>query len=146
MSYKIYYYSEIEVCNGNNIKVLKELTEFDKKYGVIMDFLSVEYGYDEDDILHLNVEEMRKLIDIIENKTLFNFVSKDYWINEYGMYFYDYIKYDKYVIFSPSEEKDLFYTKDELMNKFLKELKDEIICIRDNINYDGIKDFYIGWE
>ena len=146
MSYKIYYYSEIKVCNGDNIKILKELTEFDNKFGIIIDFLNIEYGYANEDLLHLNVEEMSKLLDIIENETLFNFMSKDYLINEYDKYLYNYIKYNKYVIYSPSEEKDLFYTKDELLNKFLKELKDEIICIRDNIKYDRIKDFYIGWE
>lgn len=146
MSYKIYYYLEIKVCNGDNIKVLKELTEFYEKYSIIVDFLSIKYGYANDDIIHLNSEEMIELLDIIENKTLFNFISKDYLINDYSKYLYNSIKYNKYVIYSPSEERDLFYTEDELIDKFLEELKDEIMCIKDNIKYDGIKDFYIGWE
>lgn len=146
MSYKIYYYSEIEVCNGSNIKVLKELIEFNKKYRIIVDFLSIEYGYANEYLLHLNKEEINNLLNIIENKKLFDFMSRDYWINEYGNYFYDYIKYDKYVMYNPKKDKDLFYTKEELIEKFLKELIDEIMYIKNIIEYDNINDFYIGWK
>lgn len=146
MSYKIYCYTEIEVCNGGNIKILKELTEFGAEYGTIMEYLTIKFGYDREDIFHLNSEEMTELLEIIENKTLFDYIDIDNWIDRYGRYFYDYVKYGKYVIYSPSEDKDIFKTKEELLDEFLENLKEEIICIKDNIEYDKIKDFYIGWK
>ena len=90
MNYKVYYYSEIEVCNGDNIKVLKELTDFGNEYAIIMKYLSIEYGYGGEDIIHLDSKDMIKLLEIIENKTLFEYMDNDEWLEDYGRYFYNY--------------------------------------------------------
>lgn len=90
--HKLYYLKELEVINGySNIKTLEEILDLDGRFYPIVEYFRSEYGFyqEENEILHLNLEELMKLLEIIENKTIFEYSDKNDWFNDYGTFYYD---------------------------------------------------------
>ena len=91
--YKFYVLQEFEVINSyENIKILDEILDLDKKFYPVSKYFEIEYGFyqeKENQVLHLSLNEINKLLEIIQNKKIFEYIDKNDWFNEYGDYYYD---------------------------------------------------------
>lgn len=150
--HKLYYLKELEVINGySNIKTLEEILDLDGRFYPIVEYFRSEYGFYQEDnqILHLNLKELLKLLEIIDNKTIFNYSDKNDWFNEYGKVYYDSELPDgKYLENNWRDNTVTVKTFDDIIEEFYNDLKSEISeCLEDYIS-DKVDNYYFKsvWE
>lgn len=150
--YKLYILEELEVINDYpNIKTLDEILDLNDRFYPIVEYFKSEYGFyqEENQILHLNLEELLKLIEIIENKTIFNYSDKTDWFNDYGKFYYDNeLDNGKYIEFNWRDNTETIKTFEDIIEEFYDDLKVEISeCLEDYI-LDNIDNYYFKsvWE
>lgn len=150
--YKLYILEELEVINDfPNIKTLDEILDLNDRFYPIVEYFKSEYGFyqEENQILHLNLEELLKLLEIIENKTIFNYSDKIDWFNDYGKFYYDNeLDNGKYIEFNWRNNTETIKTFEDIIKEFYDDLKVEISeCLEDYI-LDEIDNYYFKsvWE
>lgn len=150
--YKLYILEELEVINDfPNIKTLDEILDLNDRFYPIVEYFKSEYGFyqEENQILHLNSEELLKLFEIIENKTIFNYSDKNDWFNDYGKFYYDNeLDNGKYIEFNWRNNTETIKTFEDIVEEFYNDLKVEISeCLEDYI-LDEIDNYYFKsvWE
>ena len=151
--YKLYTLQEIEVINDfGNIKTLEEVLDLGSRFYPISKYFESEYGFYQEEksqVLYLDLEEINKLLEIIQNKTIFKYCDKDEWFSEYGNYYYDDILGNgKYIEFNWNEDTETIKTFDSIIKEFYKDLENEILdSLKDYIS-DNVQNYYfkIVWE
>lgn len=151
--YKFYVLQEFEVINSHeNIKILDEILDLDKKFYPVSKYFEIEYGFyqeKENQVLHLSLNEINKLLEIIQNKKIFEYIDKNDWFNEYGDYYYDdKLSNGKYIEFNWIKDTETIKTFDSIVEEFYKDLNYEIIEGLEDCIIDNVQDYYfkIIWE
>lgn len=151
--YKFYVLQEFEVINSyENIKILDEILDLDKKFYPVSKYFEIEYGFyqeKENQVLHLSLNEINKLLEIIQNKKIFEYIDKNDWFNEYGDYYYDdKLSNGKYIEFNWIKDTETIKTFDSIVEEFYKDLNYEIIEGLEDCIIDNVQDYYfkIIWE
>ena len=144
--YRLYILKELEVINDySNIETLDEILDLDGRFYPIVEYFKSEYGYyqEENQILHLNLEELLKLLEVIESKTIFNYSDKNDWFNEYGKVYYDSELPDgKYLENSWRDNTVTIKTFDNIIEEFYSDLKVEISDYLEDCILDRVNDYY----
>lgn len=144
--YKLYILKELEVINDySNIETLDEILDLDGRFYPIVEYFKSEYGYyqEENQILHLNLEELLKLLEVIESKTIFNYSDKNDWFNEYGKVYYDSELPDgKYLENNWRDNTVTVKTFDNIIEEFYSDLKVEISDYLEDCILDRVNDYY----
>lgn len=150
--YKLYILKELEVINDySNIETLDEILDLNARFYPVAEYFRIEYGFyqEENEILHLNLEELMKLLEIIENKTIFNYIDENEWFEDYGKFYYnDKLDNGKYIEYNWGDNTETIKTFDDIIQEFYNDLKTEISeCLEDCI-LDKIDNYYFKsvWE
>lgn len=89
------------------------------------------------------------MLEIIQNKKIFEYIDKNDWFNEYGDYYYDdKLSNGKYIEFNWIKDTETIKTFDSIVEEFYKDLNYEIIEGLEDCIIDNVQDYYfkIIWE
>lgn len=128
-SYKIstLYRTEYKVKNGETLEVIDfiDIIDLGKKFYPIAKYFINKYNFNanEYDLLELKKEDLETFLNIVKTKSIFKYCDKNEWFKSYGNYYYDNeTKKNQYYI----EEYEEDFTKEEIIDLFLKDLITEI--------------------